>query len=294
MRPSRVSATRLPAKKATTTRITPAARAAQRILVGAGEEVGSQPAHATQPTVVVLGFAVEVFGHLGMRKDQELFGSDALDDHVSHMLGFESALGQEIATKDALLGRKHVGLNTLRAQAGDADPIIAMRDRKPLEERERRRFRHSVWSCEDVVEEARRGHSAEEVTLLALEHAGQDVPRREHVRHHIHVPYALPVSGGRFGPATNSDAGVGAEEIDAPVRGLSFIHKVGDLVLTGDVALDRHATDLSRDGPGAVSVDVRNDDRFRTLFGELPRQRAPNASGSASHDDDAISYVHAT
>src|SRR5712692_2544420 len=229
-----------------------------------------------------------------MRKDQELFGSDALDDHVSHMLGFESALGQEIATKDALLGRKHVGLNTLRAQAGDADPIIAMRDRKPLEERERRRFRHSVWSCEDVVEQARRGHRAEEVTLLALEHAGQDVPRREHVRHHIHVPYALPVSGGRFGPATNSDAGVGAEEIDAPVRGLSFIHKVGDLVLTGDVALDRHATDLSRDGPGAVSVDVRNDDRFRTLFGELPRQRAPNASGSASHDDDAISYVHAT
>src|SRR5713101_7208819 len=294
MRPSRVSATRLPAKKATTTRKTPAPRAAQRILIGAGEEVGSQPPHAAQPAVVVLGLAAEVFGYLWMRKDQELFGSDALDNHVSHLLGFESALGQEIVTKDALLGRKHVGLHTLRAHARDADPIIPMRDRQPLEERERRRLRHAVWSCEDVVEQARRGHGAEQVTVLALEHAGQDVPRCEHVRHQIHVPYALPVSGGRLGSATNSDAGVGAEDIDAPVRGLSFIHKVGDLVLTRDVALDRHATDLSRDGPGAVSVDVRNDDRFRTLFGELPRQRAPYASGSASHDDDAISYVHAT
>src|SRR5260370_8799019 len=140
MRPSRVSATRLPAKKATTTRITPAPRAAQRTLVGAGEEVGSQPAHATQPTVVVLGLAVEVFGHLRMRKDQELFGSDAIDDHVSHMLGFESALGQEIATKDALLGCKHVGLHTLRAQAPDPDPIIAVPDPNPLQERERRRL----------------------------------------------------------------------------------------------------------------------------------------------------------
>src|SRR5260370_42438302 len=294
MRPSRVSATRLPAKKATTTRITPAPRAAQRILVGAGEEVSAQPAHAPQPTVVVLGLAVEVFGHLGMQKDQEPYGSDALDDHVTHMLGFESALGQEIATEDALLGRKHVGLHTLRAQAGDADPIIAMCDRQPLEERERRRFRHSVWSCADVVEQARRGHRADEVTLLALEHAGQAVPRRENVRHHTHVPYALPVSGGRFGSATNSDAGVGTEEVDAHVRRLSFIHKVRELVLTGDLALDRHATDLSRDGPCAISVDVCNDDRFGTLFGELPRQRAPNASGSASRDDDAISYVHAT
>src|SRR5260370_35687001 len=178
MRRSRVSGTRLPAKKATTTRITPAPRAEQRILVGAGEEVGSQPAHATQPTVVVLGLAVEVFGHLGMRKDQELFGSDALDDQVSHMLGFQSSLGQEIATKDALLGRKHVGLHTLRAQAGDAEPIIAMRDCKPLEERERRRFRHSVWSCEDVVEQARRGHSAEEATRRAVEKAGEYVTVR--------------------------------------------------------------------------------------------------------------------
>src|SRR5260370_20909179 len=108
MRRSRVSGTRLPAKKATTTRITPAPRAAQRILVGAGEEVGSQPAHATQPTVVVLGLAVEVFGHLRMRKDQELFGSDALDNHVSHMLGLQSALVREIAHKHPLLGRKHV------------------------------------------------------------------------------------------------------------------------------------------------------------------------------------------
>src|SRR5258706_11489757 len=134
MRPSRVSATRLPAKKATTTRMTPPPRAAQRILVGAGEEVGSQPPHAAQPAVVVLGLAVEVFGHLWMGKDQELFGSDAFDHHVSHLLGFESALGQEIVTKRALLGREHVGLHTLRAQAGDTDPIIAMRDREPLEE----------------------------------------------------------------------------------------------------------------------------------------------------------------
>jgi hypothetical protein len=78
------------------------------------------------------------------------------------------------------------------------------------------------------------------------------------------------------------------------VRGLGFIHKVGDLLLARDVALDRRTPDLPRDGQGAVSVNVRNNDRFRTRLGEFPRQGAPNASGSASHDDDAISYVHAT
>src|SRR4029077_1227981 len=104
MRPSRVSATRVAAPKATTTRTTPAPSAGQRTLRGAGAQACSQSAHAFQPAVVVLGLAVEVFRDLGVRQDQEPLVSDALEHGVGHLLGFESAGGQEVGAENTTLG----------------------------------------------------------------------------------------------------------------------------------------------------------------------------------------------
>src|SRR5216684_7331383 len=90
MRPSRVSATRVAAANATTMRTTPVTSAGLRTLLGAGDEVCPQPAHAFEPPVVVLGLAAEVFRDLRVRKDQESFVSEALDHNVGHLLGLEA------------------------------------------------------------------------------------------------------------------------------------------------------------------------------------------------------------
>src|SRR5262245_8984697 len=42
------------------------------------EEPGLQAAHAGEPAVVVVGLALEVLAHLGVRKDQEAFVAEAL------------------------------------------------------------------------------------------------------------------------------------------------------------------------------------------------------------------------
>src|SRR6266851_3571622 len=115
MRPSRVSATRVAAPKATTTRTTPAPRAGQRNLFGAAAEVCSQSSHTSQPAVVVLGFAAEVFRDLGVRQDQELLVPDAVEHNIGYLLGFERAGGQEVGAEHAALRCEHVSLHALRA-----------------------------------------------------------------------------------------------------------------------------------------------------------------------------------
>src|SRR5260370_1295146 len=99
MSPSRVSATRVAAAKATTMSTAPAPSAGQRTLLGAGDQVCPQPAHAPEPPVVVLCLAAEVFRDLRVRKDQESLVSDALDHDVGHLLRLEGAGGQEVGAE---------------------------------------------------------------------------------------------------------------------------------------------------------------------------------------------------
>src|SRR5713226_4500335 len=142
MRPSRVSATRVAAAKATTMRSTPVPSAGQRTLLGAGDEVCPQPTHASQPPVVVLGFAPEVFRDFRVRKNQESLVSDALDHNVGDLLGLEGAGGQEVSAEQTALSGEHVSPHALRAQARLTNAVVAMGDGQPLEELERRSLRH--------------------------------------------------------------------------------------------------------------------------------------------------------
>src|SRR6266478_8225099 len=134
MSPSRVSATRVAAAKATTMSTAPAPSAGQRTLLGAGDQVCPQPAHAPEPPVVVLCLAAEVFRDLRVRKDQESLVSDPLDDDVGHLLGLEGAGGQEVGAEQAALSGEHLSPHALRAQARHPDPLVAMGDGQPLEE----------------------------------------------------------------------------------------------------------------------------------------------------------------
>src|ERR1700694_2096551 len=133
MRPSRVSATRVAAAKATATRTTPPPKAGQRTLCGSAAQACSQPAHAFEPAVIVLGFATEVFRDLGVRQDQEPLVPDALDHNIGDLLGFEGAGGQEVGAEHPALGGEHVSLHALGAQARHANPSSAGALRQPLE-----------------------------------------------------------------------------------------------------------------------------------------------------------------
>src|ERR1700720_4308360 len=133
MRPSRVSATRVAAAKATATRATPTPSAGQRTLYGAVAEACPESAHAIEPAIVVLGFAVEVLRNLGERKNQELLTSDAFDHNVGYLLGFESTCGQEVGTEHPSFRREHVSLHALRTQTGHPDSLVAGGDGNPLE-----------------------------------------------------------------------------------------------------------------------------------------------------------------
>src|SRR5260370_20814601 len=134
MRPSRVSATRVAAAKATTTRTAPAPSAGQRTLLGAGGEACPQPMHAFEPPVVVLRLAVEILRDLWVRKDQEFLAPDAFDHNLGHLLGLEGAGGQEVGAEHPPFRCEHGGLHALRAQARDPDSVVAVCDGQPLEE----------------------------------------------------------------------------------------------------------------------------------------------------------------
>src|SRR5712691_4226463 len=113
-RPSRVSATRAPARNAMVTRIAPTASASHRTLLGGGGYVRPQTPHALEPPVVVRRLSTEVFGDLGVREDEELFVADALQHDLGDLFRLEGGRGQKVKALPPL-GGQHVRLDALGA-----------------------------------------------------------------------------------------------------------------------------------------------------------------------------------
>ena len=64
-----------------------------------------------------------------------------------------------------------------------------------------------------------------------MEHAGQHVARDEDVRHHVDLPYALPIAVIRLWTAANCDARVRTEKVDLTMRRLDLFHHPLDVSL---------------------------------------------------------------
>ena len=152
-----------------------------------------------------------------MGKDEEALGRDAFDHRVGDHLRLERSRREEIDPETLALGFEHVGLHALRAKARDANSFVAMHDGKPLEEGECSRFRHAIRRGEKMVEQTGCGHSADDVAVLPRKHRGQHVSGHVDVSHQIDFPDPLPVVIRCFGSTAHCDAGVRAEDIDAPV-----------------------------------------------------------------------------
>ena len=75
--------------------------------------------------------------HLGVRQHQKTFVAHRCDHVVGHLLGADGALGEK-ALAIAILAQQHRRAHALRAQAADADALVAVVDGQPLGERHRR------------------------------------------------------------------------------------------------------------------------------------------------------------
>ena len=114
-----------------------------------------------------------------------------------------------------------------------------------------------------MVQEACRGDRAHEVALLPSKHSGQHVACDIDVRHDVHIPDALPIRVACLRPATDSDACVGAKDVNASLCDLHLLDQLSHLCFTRHITSDRHASDFARHRPCSVSVHVGNNDDLR-------------------------------
>ena len=84
-------------------------------------------------------------------------------------------------------------------------------------------MRHRIGRRLRMRQQPRGRHRLQQVAAAAREHRRQHGARGEDVRHHVHVPAALPLGVGVSLVAVDRDAGVRAEQIDraVPLDGLS-------------------------------------------------------------------------
>src|SRR5262249_30810983 len=132
----------------------------------------------------------------------------------------------------------------------------------------------------------------QQVAFAARQHARQHRTRGIHVRHHVHVPAALPLRVRRVLVAIDRDAGVRAEQIDPSVLLLHAHDEIDDVGLARDVGTPRAAADFARNLLGRGAVHVGDDDRLRALRRKPPAQRAADAVSASRDDGDLACEDH--
>ncbi len=95
-----------------------------------------QPLHPRDPPVVIGRLTPEVLQHLRVREDQERLGREPAYDRVGDGVGLEHAVDAGHAAVGNAGG--HGGAHGLGCEHRDLDALIAVGDREPFRERQRR------------------------------------------------------------------------------------------------------------------------------------------------------------
>ena len=116
-----------------------------------------------------------------MREDQEPLRVEPATTTLGDGVGFEHPVdSRDAAVADA---RGHGGAHRLRREHRHLQALVAVGDREPLRERDRRVLRHRVRRGAELGEQPGRRRGLEQVAAAALDHAGHEDARRVDVRH---------------------------------------------------------------------------------------------------------------
>ena len=121
------------------------------------------------------------------------------------------------------------------------------------------------------------------------------------MRHHVDPPAEVPpipvgqqspVGGGRAGRAvTESDPGVGDEQVDRAVVPFDRRHHLQDLVLDADIGAERNPLHFGCHGRGRRPIDI-GDDKPPAVALQPPANGTADAVSAAGHDRQPVLDNH--
>ncbi len=234
-----------------------------------------------------------------MRQDEKVFFSQAFDHFSGNVLRADGRFPQPVGEDGIRRAVEHRAMDSHRAEDGDADPLIVMRDRQPFGERKGRVFGDSVGRGANLRKQTGGGCGLQEVAVAARDHSGQHGSRGEDVCEDVHFPDAVPIGIRNAHAAGREYAGVGTEEVDAAELLFGVLDDVEDIGIFGDVDLGDvgfHAKsgDFPRNFFGGIAVDISDDDGAGAFFGEAGAKGATDAAGASRDDNRFSGQVHET
>ena len=185
-------------------------------------------------------------------------------------------------------------LTACGAKHRDLQPLLAVRDREPLRERERGVLGHRIRRAADLREQSRGRRGVQQVAAATIDHAGNEDPSRIDVREHVDTDAALPIAIGRALPARQHDAHVGAEQIDRAEARLSPVDQRADLGLVGDIARHHEPVDVAPDLLERAGLNIGHGHAARAFGVEAARERSPDARGRAGDHDVRVLQLHSS
>ena len=251
------------------------------------------------------GLHLHVFGHFGVRKDEE----PLFDERVVHEVGDLRRLehgthgAHDVALRRLATGSvgaaQHRSVHALRAQAAHGDAARAVRDRKPLGERDSGVLGDGIWCRADLCEHSRGAGGGSEVTLAGGQPLGHQVLRGPAVRVHVDVERDVPLRLRRAEIGAHRHSGVGEEQVDASCQASCL----GDQSLV--LRFSRHVGDHCERRAGSLGVErgrecfhvrarsIAQDNRRAGVVKSFTKCRT-DAAGRAGHHRDCAVKLHST
>lgn len=118
------------------------------------------------------------------------------------------------------------------------------------------------------------------------------MPGGPDMRHHVDIPYPLPILVGHFHATNRQDSGIGNEKVDRANFGFNAFDQRSDVFFAPDVDFYRCAIDLIGRLRCATQVKISAHDMFGAFACETDGQRAANPARGAGDDHDLVFQVH--
>ncbi len=249
----------------------------------------AQTLHAADPAIDVVALATDVLFDLGVGEDVEPFGAECLDHGLGQLVGLDDAVGLAVAQTSG----SHRRVDTLGAEDRHLDAVVAVRDRQELGQLDRSGLGDRVRTRPEGGQQTGGRRRVQQVAAATSDHRWEHGPSGVEMRHHVEFPLLLPDVVRGVGEDTGTaGAGVGAEQVDRPVRLEGPFHQVDDVLLVGDVAGAPVAAEFGCRCGHRVFVEVGQHDGPGPFGQKGLGHGTSDASASAGDDHYCIVQFH--